>query len=322
MTQPSIQPSPAQPQVPQQQTAQALSEAERARAALAGVRVTHQQSAERVGQAVASQLASTRAVARATVVAPQAPRYPPPGSGDGRAIPNGAEPVALLGRQHRLHIGWHSTSLAGVARLVRPTPTTGLLLGTDAAKRPVAVRFFRAEPTRVTLVGGVWAAQLLAMRAIAMGATVVAMTIEPRIWAGFQERAVNPTSRLTVLHGEHMGEAVGTVRQPALVIYDLNTSGPIAPVNVGAWQTHLVVLRRLGAAGVAAVQQCDLLAIQRLEPAEAQAVQGVLRLNDQDAGLLQRLENEMLAVYGSGADPYVWLRQTSLERQVLGPAHR
>ncbi len=30
----------------------------------------------------------------------------------------------------------------------------------------------------------------------------------------------------------------------------------------------------------------------------------------------------MLALIGGGADRYVWLRQTSVERQVLGPACR
>jgi hypothetical protein len=84
----------------------------------------------------------------------------------------------------------------------------------------------------------------------------------------------------------------------------------------------MVVLRRLGVSGLTAVQQCDLLITQRLLPAEAESVQSVLRLDDRDAGLLQHLESEMFALIGGGADRYVWLQQTSVERHVLGPARR
>jgi hypothetical protein len=318
MTQPSYQPSPAQAEVARQPTA----EAEKDAVSPADVSVAGRQSAERVSRAVADQLVSSRAIARPVAVIPEGPRHSPTAAGEDHPIENGAEPAALLGRHHRLHIGWHSTSLAGVAKLGRPTSATGLLLGMDSLKRPVAVRFFRAEPTRVTLVGGVWAAQLLAMRALAMGANVAAMTIEPQVWAGFRERVISPTSRLVVLQGEQSGRTAGTIRQPVLVIYDLDTSGPIAPLTIGPWQTHLVILRRLSVSGMTAVQQCDLLITQRLQPAEAENVQSVLRINNRDTGLLQHLEDEMLALIGGGADRYVWLRQTSVERQVLGPACR
>lgn len=322
MTQPTSQPAREQaPQVARRPEA----EEQQGTVSLAGVSVTGQHSAERVSQAVADQLVASRAVPRGVAVAAPVLAVPPPAppvlTGE-RPVGDGAGPSALLGRHHRLHIGWHSTSVSGANRLARPTPPTGLLLGADVMNQPVTVRFFRAEPTRVVLVGGVWAAQLLAMRALAMGATVVVMTVDPPVWAAFRDRVISPASRLVVLHGEQPGRAVSTVRQPVLVVYDLGTSGPIAPVTIGPWQTDTVVLRRLAASGTPAFQQCDLLVTQRLDAAEAETVQGVLRLVDRDAALLQQMENEMVALIGGGADRYLWLRQTSVERQVLGPPSR
>jgi hypothetical protein len=59
----------------------------------------------------------------------------------------------------------------------------------------------------------------------------------------------------------------------------------------------------------------DLVVLKRLSAAEAMLSAGPLRLSAQSVQLLQRLEDEMVALLGGGADRYVWLRLTEIERQ-------
>jgi hypothetical protein len=255
--------------------------------------------------------------AAAATAAPPGPGGPRDGTIYGRG--NGDERRgAPAGRQPRLRIGWHTASLPALGSMGVTSPGTGLLLGADHDQKPVPIRFFRSEPTRITLVGGVWAAQMIAFRALAQGSQVVVMTIEPQVWHGFGERAVSRPDRVVVLHGEQPGVAVGTARQPALVIHDLGVAGPVSPPPIGPWQTHMTVLRRLDERGVPALQRCDLLILQRLQQTEAAVAETALRLTGQSAHLLQMMEDEMLALIGGGANRYLWVHPTAIERQYMG----
>jgi hypothetical protein len=256
--------------------------------------------------------------AAAATAAPPAPGGPRDGTIYGSGNGDERRGGAPAGRQPGLRIGWHTASLPALALMGVTSPGTGLLLGADHDQKPVPVRFFRSEPTRITLVGGVWSAQMIAFRALAQGAQVVVMTIEPQVWHGFGERAVSRAERVVVLHGEQPGAAVGTARQPALVIHDLGVAGPVAPPPIGPWQTHMTVLRRLDERGVPALQRCDLLILQRLQQAEATVAETALRLTGQSAHLLQMMEDEMVALIGGGANRYLWLHPTVIERQYMG----
>jgi hypothetical protein len=292
-----------------------------------------EEALSRTGRSVIEGVATARAGAdveassqtmSVTAAAPQAPGGGPPREGTVYGPRDDVEERQRppSGRQPGLRIGWHTASLPALTTMGVSSPGIGLLLGADHDQKPVPVRFFRAEPTRITLVGGVWSAQLLAFRAMALGAQVVVMTVEPQAWSGFGERAVGRADRVVVLHGEQQGSIVGTMRQPALVIHDLGVTGPTAPPPIGPWQTHLTVLRRLDEHGVPAVQRCDLLILQRLHATEAAVAGTALRLTAQSAQLLQMMEDEMLALIGGGANRYLWLHPTAVERQFMGAAWR
>jgi hypothetical protein len=222
----------------------------------------------------------------------------------------------------RLRIGSHLASRQALAQLAVPSAGTGLILGADRDRQQVPVRLFRPEATRTTLVGGVWAAHLVAFRALALGARVVALTVEPGAWQGLGERATGRGDRMGVVAGEQPIVVSGDAQQPILIIYDLGLAGPIAPAPLGPWQTQLVVLRRLEPPGVPAVQECNLALLQRVDGAEAALAGSALRLSPQSVRLLQVLEDDMLALLGGGADRYVWVNQTEIERQYTGPPRR
>ncbi len=63
-----------------------------------------------------------------------------------------------------------------------PLGEAGLMVGRNRHGDPAVVRLFRSRPTRVLLVGGVSGAQLVAMRALGMGARVVVRTDRPSAW--------------------------------------------------------------------------------------------------------------------------------------------
>ncbi|MEV6346008.1 hypothetical protein [Actinoplanes sp. NPDC051851] len=256
----------------------------------------------------------------------------PPGDGPGDDRPSapdddpgtpGGTRTGPSGRAGRLHIGWHAISLPTLERLaVAPAAGAGLLLGRDRRQMPVSLRLFAPEPVRLALVGGVWAAQLLIFRALALGARVAVVTTEPGAWAGLGERATGQYNRLTV-HSSDQGPPLnGTAQMPTLVVYDTGASGPVASLPPAPWRSRLTVLRQLDDSGVAALQDVSFTLLQRLGDDEAALATSALRLGPHSAQFLRFMADDMLALIGDGTDRYLFLAQTDLEQQYLGLPHR
>jgi hypothetical protein len=222
------------------------------------------------------------------------------------------------GRLPRLRIGSHMVTMGALAQLGVSSPGTGLILGADRDRRPVPVRFFRPEPTRISMVGTAWAARLVVFRALALGTRAVVMTGEPAAWQGFGEWATGYTDRVAVIPAEQQVSMLASAHQPALVVYDLGLVGPSAAPTLGPWQTQLTVLRRLDEPGVPSLQECHLVMLQRLTLVESALAASALQLSGQSTQLLQLMEDDMLALLGGGADRYVWLNQTNMEQQLSG----
>jgi hypothetical protein len=250
---------------------------------------------------------------------PDQPGGPPPG-------PDGEQPrdrTGPSGQASRLRIGWHTVPRSGLRRVTVTPPTpAGLLLGRDQQQVPVSLRLFTPDPVRVTLIGGVWAAQLLIFRAFSAGVRVVVVTTEPRAWAGFGERATGQQHRLAVVSGESVGPYHATAQTPLLTVYDLGVSGPMTSPPLGPWHTQLTVLRQLDRPGVAAVQEAGLVVLQRLGGDEATLAAAALRLRPPSGQLLQSMNDDMMALIGDGDDRYLFLHQTGIEQQYVGLPRR
>lgn len=242
------------------------------------------------------------------------PEEPPDGPRD-RTGPSG--------RTSRLRIGWHTVGRAGLRRVsATPSAPAGLLLGRDQRQAPVPLRLFTPEPVLVTLVGGVWAAQLLIFRAFSVGVRVVVVTTEPRAWAGFGERATGQQNRLTVVGQEPGGPYSGTAQTPLLTVYDLGMTGPMTSPPLGPWHSRLTILRQLDRPGVAALQEAGLAVLQRLGGDEATLVAAALKLPQQSGQLLQSMNDDMMALIGAGDERYLFLNQTGIEQQYVGLPRR
>jgi hypothetical protein len=200
--------------------------------------------------------------------------------------------------------------------------SAGLILGADRHQRPVPVRLFRSRPTRVALVGGAWASQLMAFRAFALGAQITVVTDDPDTWLGFGERATGRGDRFTLMTTQRPLDRPASAQQPALVIHDLGPAGVTAPEPLGAWQTQVTVLRQLVPSGRPLVQSADLVLLQRLAADEARVAGPALRLRAPSTQFMQVMADDMIALVADGGDRYIWFAQTALERDHTGAPRR
>ncbi|GAB3964952.1 type VII secretion protein EccE [Plantactinospora veratri] len=210
---------------------------------------------------------------------------------------------------------------SSVDSLDLPIGLAGLMLGANRHGAAVVARLFRAETTRVVLIGGVRAAQLIALRAMALGARIVVQTARPRAWEPFVRGASGPGSPIAMIPpGRPVGGPPGTQLHPLLVVVDV---GPVAADSQPGpgWQTSLVVRDELAPVDVDAVSRADLVVLQPLRPHEAQLAGVALGLGD-SADWLTRIRADMVGVINRRVLRWALLSATPIEAQLIGPPAR
>ncbi|MER7888727.1 type VII secretion protein EccE [Micromonospora sp. NPDC094482] len=197
----------------------------------------------------------------------------------------------------------------------------GLMLGANRHGAAVTVRLFRPEGTRVLLVGGVPAAQLVALRAMATGARVVVQTARPRVWEPFVRGVGAPGGTIPLLPpGRPVPGAPGTPLRPLLVVLDVGPV-PADPEPGPPWRSTLVVRDELTPADVDALSRADLAVLQPLDAGEAALAGAALGLGD-SAEWLTRIRDDMVAVVNRRALRWALLSVTPIESQLVGRPSR
>jgi len=202
-----------------------------------------------------------------------------------------------------------------------PIGNAGLMIGSNRKGEPVIARLFRPEQTRALLVGGVRCAQLVALRAMALGARVVVQTARPQAWEPFVRGAAVPGEAIAVIPpGRAVEIPPGSALHPLLVVVDI---GPVGADNrPGAgWQATLVVRDEFSAADADAASRADLLLVQPLRAEEAALVGAALGLGDA-AKWLTQIRADMVGVINRRAVRWAVLSQTPIEAQLIGPPVR
>jgi type VII secretion protein EccE len=238
----------------------------------------------------------------------------------------------LLGLAATLPLGGNLTAVPGrppdgvhpadqFDGLYLPVGTSGLMLGRNRHGNPVVARLFRPEQTRALLVGGVRCAQLVALRAMAVGARVVVQTARPQAWEPFVRGAAVPGEAIAVVPpGRAIEIAPGSAIHPLLIVVDI---GPVGADNrPGAgWQATLVVRDDFSAVDVDVASRADLLVLQPLRPDEATLIGGALGLGEV-AQWMTRIRPDMVGVVNRRAVRWAALAQTPIEAQLIGPPTR
>ncbi|MFF5080694.1 type VII secretion protein EccE [Actinoplanes sp. NPDC000266] len=202
-----------------------------------------------------------------------------------------------------------------------PVGTAGLMLGRNRHGNPVVTRLFRPEQTRALLIGGVRCAQLVVLRAMALGARVMVQTARPRAWEPFVRGAAVPGESIAVVPpGRPVEIAPGSALQPLLVVVDIGPVGSDSRPGAG-WQATLVVRDEFSAADVDVASRADLLILQPLRPEEATLIGGALGLGEV-AQWMTRIRPDMVGVVNRRAVRWAALAHTPIETQLIGPPGR
>nr|QLK01143.1 type VII secretion protein EccE [Micromonospora carbonacea] len=231
---------------------------------------------------------------------------------DGQQLPAlaGTLPLALA-------VPGAAADPAVLDELELPVGAAGLMVGANRRGAAVTIRLFRPEGTRLMLVGGVRAAQLVALRALALGARVAVQTTRPRVWEPFVRGVGTPDGPIPVLPpGRAVDGVAGSPLRPALLVVD---AGPV-PADAGpgpAWQSTLVVRDGLTPSDVDQLGRADLVVLQPLRPAEAALAGAALGLGG-SAEWLTRIREDMVAVVNRRALRWALLSPTPIESQLIG----
>lgn len=203
----------------------------------------------------------------------------------------------------------------------------GMVLGSGPQGEPLSVSALRPEPTRIVLVGGLYLARQVTLRAMATGAWVVVATGRPATWQVLARAAGEapdgpraPLVQVRRLAPVELPRA--TEDAPLLVVHD----GGAVPQELfpprSPWQTTLYVLPYLHPQAATTANNADLVLMQRLPVGQAQLAGRIWRLPPPLVNQLSSLSDDQVVALG----PNVWLPlslvTTPGEREILGPVRR
>jgi hypothetical protein len=209
-----------------------------------------------------------------------------------------------------------------------PVRPAGVVLGADLDGAPLAVALIRAVPTRVVVLGGLYLARQVTLRAVGAGARALVVTGRPPAWesvrraAGGAEDDSDGDDAVVRVRGDAPADLAGATDQPLLVVQDRGATprGP-APV-LRPRRTTMVVLPSLVPAVSDLADDADLVLLQRLPPHEAELAGRLWRLSPSMTETLRTLPDRGVAVLGRNLGRRMDLVTGPKETAILGPVRR
>lgn len=239
-----------------------------------------------------------------------------------------AEPAA---RPSRLRPGFglrgprrerHVLSPEDLGALSFPVGDDGVVIGVDTQQQTAVLGLFRPTSYEVVLVGGLWTAQLIALRAAATGARIAVETGRPQAWAPMAQAAGGGQPCVTVHQVGRLGAQGASVASPVLVVRDLGARPPRSRLSASPWQTTLTLLPYLGPNAARVINAADLVGMQRVAPQEAELLARLLSLGDQEVVALPTLGDNITLWATRMRRQFVMTNAGDAESQVLGGPRR
>ncbi|MFB6816959.1 hypothetical protein ACFCV8_20685 [Streptomyces sp. NPDC056347] len=219
------------------------------------------------------------------------------------------------------HTG-HTVATEHLGALSLPVGDDGVFIGTDAEGHPRLIGFHRPAPYDVLLIGGLWTAQVLALRAAATGARVAVETGRPGSWTGLA-RAAGAGLECVRLHEVGRVPPTGaTVDTPVVVVRDCGTRPPRGRVASSPWQSVLTLLPYPSAVAPRLMRAAALVGVQRVSPDEAESIAGVLGLTCAESEALPALADGVTLWVAGRERHWVAPGATETETHLLGAARR
>ncbi|MEU4732119.1 hypothetical protein [Streptomyces sp. NPDC023588] len=224
----------------------------------------------------------------------------------------------LIGPQRERHV----VPAVDLDALALPVGDDGVVIGVDAEGRPAVLGINRPTPYEVTLIGGLWTAQVLALRAAATGARVAVETGRGQVWAGLAQAAGGGQQCVTLHEVGRIPPQGASAGSPVLVIRDCGMRPPRGRVVAGPWQSVLTLLPYLSPTAPRLLQQSSLVGVQRVSPDEAGQIGQLMRLPRQAVEALPTLGDGVTLWCTPRDRQFVMTQGTEAESGLLGPARR
>ncbi|MEV0267623.1 type VII secretion protein EccE [Hamadaea sp. NPDC050747] len=210
-----------------------------------------------------------------------------------------------------------SRPAAPLTMMRTPIGSAGLMVGPNRRREPVSVRIFRPLATRAMLVGGVQSAQLLTLRALALGARVVVQTARPPAWERFFRNLGGPNDSLAIVApGQPLAVPPATQLRPLMMVVDV---GPVGADRTPGhpWQTTLVVREDLSPVDIDALGHADIALLQPTTAEAAALAVSVLGLSDNQREALSRPVPGLIGVVHRRSVRWASLGTAPMEQQLL-----
>ena len=204
--------------------------------------------------------------------------------------------------------------------LTLPVGDDGVVIGVDEDGFPAVLGLNRPSAYDIALVGGLWTAQVLALRAAATGTRIVVETGRPDAWASL-ERALGG-GRLALHEVGRVPPPGASAASPVVVVRDCGMRPPRGRAVPGPWRSVVTLLPYLGPAAPGLLGKASLVGVQRVSPEEAEEVGHLMRLPADAVGALPALEDGATLWCTRRECRLVTTRPTDAESGLLGAARR
>ncbi|MFI6947935.1 hypothetical protein [Streptomyces sp. NPDC050422] len=215
----------------------------------------------------------------------------------------------------------HTVRPEQLASLALPVGDDGVVIGVDDAGRPAVLGIIRPTAYDVTLIGGLWTAQVLALRAAATGARIVVETGRAPAWEGLVRAAGDDCG--IALHDvgrvPPQGPSAGS---PVVVVRDCGIRPPRGRVASGPWQSVVTLLPYLSPVAAGLMEKSSLVGIQRVSPGEAEQIGHLMCLGSDETRALSTLTDGVTLWCTRRDRRFVMIRATDAESGLLGSARR
>ncbi|ALO96501.1 hypothetical protein SHL15_5433 [Streptomyces hygroscopicus subsp. limoneus] len=224
----------------------------------------------------------------------------------------------LLGPRHPRH----TLPVEQVDTLTLPIGDDGVVVGVNNEGQPAILGVNRPTPYDIVLIGGLWTAQVMALRSAATGARVAVETGRPQAWMQMVHAMGGGQNGLSVYDVGRVPPQGASAGTPVLVVRDCGMRPPRGRVVSGPWQSVLTLLPYLSPVAPRLLRQARLAGIQRVSPDEAAELGRTMGLSRTEVESLPGLPDGVTLWCTDRDRQYVLTQPTDAEVGLLGTPRR
>ncbi|WP_374118432.1 hypothetical protein [Streptomyces sp. 8L] len=216
----------------------------------------------------------------------------------------------------------HAFSLDQLESLALPVGDDGMVIGIDANGKPAVLGINRATPYDVTLIGGLWTAQVLALRAAATGARVAVETGRTQVWTALAQAAGGGQPCITLHDVGRVPPQGASAGSPVVVVRDCGMRPPRGRVVSAPWQSVITLLPYLSPVAPRLMRKSGLVGVQRVSPDEGGKIGRIMALPQAETAALSTLADGVTLWCTERDRQFVMTQATDAETGLLGSARR